>query len=38
MRRPRLPRPSMIMLPNGFTLMNLFFGVFSIIESTRGHY
>ena len=32
MRRPRLPRPSMVMLPNGFTLANLFFGVFTIFD------
>ncbi len=36
MRRPRLPRPSMVMLPNGFTLMNLFFGVFAIVTAARG--
>jgi CDP-diacylglycerol--serine O-phosphatidyltransferase len=36
MRRPRLPRPSMIMLPNGFTLMNLFFGVLAIVTAIRG--
>ncbi|MGH7656096.1 MAG: CDP-diacylglycerol--serine O-phosphatidyltransferase [Gemmatimonadaceae bacterium] len=36
MRRPRLPRPSMIMLPNGFTLANLFFGVFAIVTAVRG--
>jgi CDP-diacylglycerol---serine O-phosphatidyltransferase len=38
MRRPRLPRPSMVMLPNGFTLMNLFFGVFAIVTAARGDY
>lgn len=36
MRRPRLPRPSMVMLPNGFTLANLFFGVFAIVAAARG--
>lgn len=36
MRRPRLPRPSMVMLPNGFTLANLFFGVFAIVTAARG--
>lgn len=36
MRRPRLPRPSMVMLPNGFTLANLFFGVFAIVAASRG--
>jgi CDP-diacylglycerol--serine O-phosphatidyltransferase len=38
MRRPRLPRPSMVMLPNGFTLMNLFFGIFAIVTASRGDY
>jgi CDP-diacylglycerol---serine O-phosphatidyltransferase len=36
MRRPRLPRPSMVMLPNGFTLMSLFFGVYAIVLASRG--
>jgi CDP-diacylglycerol--serine O-phosphatidyltransferase len=36
MRRPRLPRPSMVMLPNGFTLLNLFFGVLAIVTAARG--
>jgi CDP-diacylglycerol--serine O-phosphatidyltransferase len=36
MRRPRLPRPSMVMLPNGFTLANLFFGVLAIVTAERG--
>lgn len=35
MRRPRLLRPSMVMLPNGFTLANLFFGVFAIVSAAR---
>lgn len=38
MRRPRLPRPSMVMLPNGFTLMNLFFGIFAIVAAARGEH
>lgn len=38
MRRPRLPRPSMVMLPNGFTLANLFFGIFAIVTASRGDY
>lgn len=29
-------RPRMILLPNGFTLANLFFGVFAIVEASRG--
>lgn len=33
MRRPRL-----ILLPNGFTLANLFFGVFAIVEASRGDF
>ena len=36
MRRPRLPRPSMVMLPNSFTLANLFFGVLAIVTAERG--
>jgi CDP-diacylglycerol--serine O-phosphatidyltransferase len=28
----------MVMLPNGFTLMNLFFGVFAIVTASRGDY
>ena len=35
-RPPRLPRPSMVMLPNGFTLMNLFFGIWSIVAASQG--
>jgi CDP-diacylglycerol--serine O-phosphatidyltransferase len=38
MRRPRLPRPSMVMLPNGVTLLNLFFGIFAIVAGARGDY
>ena len=38
MRRPRLPRPSMVMLPNGFTLANLFFGIYAIVTASRGDY
>jgi CDP-diacylglycerol--serine O-phosphatidyltransferase len=36
MRRPRLPRASMVMLPNGLTLLNLFFGIFAIVAASRG--
>lgn len=36
MRRPRLPRASMVMLPNGFTLASLFFGIFAIVAASRG--
>ncbi len=38
MRRPRLPRPSMVMLPNGFTLANLFFGIFAIVSAAKGEH
>ena len=34
--RRRLPRPSLVMLPNGFTLANLFFGIFAIVSASRG--
>lgn len=37
-RRPRLPRPSMVMLPSGVTLLNLFFGVFSLVAAARGDF
>ena len=33
----RFGRP-IILLPNGFTLLNLFFGVFAIVAASRGHY
>lgn len=37
-----LPRPAMrravVLLPNGFTLANLFFGIFAIVKSARGEY
>jgi CDP-diacylglycerol--serine O-phosphatidyltransferase len=38
MRRPRLPRPSLVMLPNGVTLLNLFFGIFAIVAGARGDF
>lgn len=31
-------RPTMVVLPNGFTLANLFFGVFAIITAARGDF
>jgi CDP-diacylglycerol--serine O-phosphatidyltransferase len=38
--RPRIRRPSMRRaapaLPNGFTLGNLFFGIFAIVDASRG--
>ena len=37
-RRRRLPRPSLVMLPNGFTLANLFFGIFAIVAASRGQF
>lgn len=40
--RPVLPRPDMrravVLLPNGFTLGNLLFGVWAIVEASRGDY
>ncbi len=39
---PSLPRPNMrravVLLPNGFTLGNLFFGVWAIVAASRGNY
>ena len=39
---PGLPRPNMrravVLLPNGFTLGNLFFGVWAIVAASRGSY
>lgn len=35
--RRRLARP-IIMLPNGFTLLNLFLGLFAIVTASRGNY
>ena len=35
--RRRFARP-IIMLPNGFTLLNLFLGVFAIVTASRGNY
>lgn len=40
--RPAFPRPDMrravVLLPNGFTLANLFFGVFAIVAAARGEF
>ena len=36
MRRPHLPRPRMVMLPNGLTLANLFCGIYAIVLAARG--
>jgi CDP-diacylglycerol--serine O-phosphatidyltransferase len=37
-----IPRPAMrravVLLPNGFTLANLFFGIYAIVNSARGDY
>ena len=33
----RFPRP-IVLLPNGFTLLNLFFGMFAIVAASRGNY
>ena len=35
--RRRLERP-IVLLPNGFTLLNLFFGIFAIVAASRGQY
>ncbi|HJU88235.1 MAG TPA: CDP-diacylglycerol--serine O-phosphatidyltransferase [Gemmatimonadaceae bacterium] len=39
---PAIPRPDMrravVLLPNGFTLGNLFFGVFAIVSAARGEF
>ena len=36
------PRPgvrrAVVLLPNGFTLLNLFFGIFAIVAASRGEY
>ncbi|MDB4908381.1 MAG: pssA [Gemmatimonadetes bacterium] len=37
MRRPDVRR-AVVMLPNGATLLNLFFGIFSIVMASRGQY
>lgn len=36
--RRRFPRPSLVMLPNGFTLANLFFGIWAIVAASRGQH
>lgn len=40
--KPAIPRPDMrravVLLPNGFTLGNLFFGVFAIVSASRGDF
>jgi CDP-diacylglycerol---serine O-phosphatidyltransferase len=38
MARRRFPRPSLVMLPNGFTLGNLFFGIFAIVSASKGQH
>lgn len=37
MARPQ-PRKAVVLLPNGFTLANLFFGVFAIVAASRGDF
>lgn len=37
-QRPRPLRRTVILLPNGFTMANLFFGVFAIVAASRGDY
>jgi len=37
--RPRRPRPrAVVALPNGFTLANLFFGIFAVVAASRGDF
>jgi CDP-diacylglycerol--serine O-phosphatidyltransferase len=37
--RARRPRPrAVVALPNGFTLANLFFGIFAIVSASRGDF
>jgi CDP-diacylglycerol--serine O-phosphatidyltransferase len=37
--RQRRPRPrAVVALPNGFTLANLFFGIFAIVAASRGEF
>jgi CDP-diacylglycerol--serine O-phosphatidyltransferase len=38
MKPPSERRPRLILLPNGLTLANLFFGVFAIVEASRGDF
>lgn len=35
---PRAQRRAVVLLPNGFTLANLFFGVFAIVAASRGDF
>lgn len=35
---PRRLRRTVVLLPNGFTLLNLFFGVFAIMAASKGEY
>lgn len=37
MNEPRRLRP-IVLLPNGFTLLNLFLGIFAIVSASRGNY
>lgn len=36
-RQPRVRR-AVVVLPNGFTLVNLFFGIFAIVAASRGEF
>ena len=35
---PRRMRRAVVVLPNGFTLINLFFGIFAIVAASRGEF
>lgn len=38
LHEPRRVRRAVVVLPNGFTLINLFFGVFAIVAASRGEF
>ena len=37
-RGQRRVRRAVVVLPNGFTLINLFFGIFAIVAASRGEF
>ena len=36
--RPPTVRETVVQLPNGFTLANLFFGIWAIVNASKGNY